>query len=145
MYSKEITYPQKVEAARRQLGTALHLWLEDLDHISVHTLASAGCEVSEGLLKAPSKAFLEINLDAHPDLNKKEIWSCRTKIYNATKHAKFQNGKQRDDEELLSLNIDAENEAIIFEGWFNLSQIIPFPIEAQLFIHWFLTKHINPE
>jgi hypothetical protein len=32
----------KTQIARRQLGTALALFLEDCDPVSVHTLASAG-------------------------------------------------------------------------------------------------------
>jgi len=37
----------KVESARRQLGTALHLYLRNLDPVSVHCLANGGCEVIE--------------------------------------------------------------------------------------------------
>jgi hypothetical protein len=37
----------KIQVARRQLGTALALFIEDLDPISVHTLACAGGEIAE--------------------------------------------------------------------------------------------------
>ena len=35
----------KIECARRQLGTALDLYLRDLDPVSVHCLANGGCEL----------------------------------------------------------------------------------------------------
>ena len=35
------------EVARRQLGTALHLFLDDQDPGAVHWLASAGIEIAE--------------------------------------------------------------------------------------------------
>ena len=40
-------YKNKIEAARRQLGTALALYLKDQDPVSVHCLAGAGCELIE--------------------------------------------------------------------------------------------------
>jgi hypothetical protein len=41
----------KTQVARRHLGTALALFLDDLDPVSVHTLACAGCEVVEHLTR----------------------------------------------------------------------------------------------
>ena len=38
------------ELARRQLGTALYLFLNDLDSISVHSLACGGGELSAGVV-----------------------------------------------------------------------------------------------
>jgi hypothetical protein len=37
----------KIEVARRQLGMATELYLRDLDPVSVHSLANAGCELIE--------------------------------------------------------------------------------------------------
>ena len=39
----------KAQVARRQLGTALEFFLEDLDPVSVHVLACAGGEIAEHL------------------------------------------------------------------------------------------------
>jgi hypothetical protein len=36
---------EKTQIARRQLGTALALFLENYDPVSVHTLTCAGCEI----------------------------------------------------------------------------------------------------
>ena len=41
----------KTQVARRHLGTALVLFLDDLDPVSVHSLACAGCEVAEHLTR----------------------------------------------------------------------------------------------
>ncbi len=41
----------KLDIARRHLGTALWLFLEDLDPVSVHTLAGAGSELAEHLAR----------------------------------------------------------------------------------------------
>jgi hypothetical protein len=35
----------KIASARRQLGTALALYLQDADPVSVHCLAGGGCEL----------------------------------------------------------------------------------------------------
>jgi hypothetical protein len=41
----------KVEVSRQQLGTALSLFLDDQDAVSVHTLACAGGEIAEHLTR----------------------------------------------------------------------------------------------
>lgn len=45
----------KTELARRQLGTALYLFLNDLDSISVHSLACGGGELSAHLTRKAGK------------------------------------------------------------------------------------------
>jgi hypothetical protein len=48
----------KADIARRQLGTALALFLDDADSVSVHTLACAGSEIAEHLTrKAGAEPF----------------------------------------------------------------------------------------
>ena len=59
----------KPEIARRQLGSALVLFLEDSDAVSVHTLACAGCEIAEHLTrKAGEEPFSTHALLIFPDL-----------------------------------------------------------------------------
>ena len=59
----------KTQVARRHLGTALALFLDDLDPVSVHSLACAGCEVAEHLTrKAGAKPFSTHVLATFPDL-----------------------------------------------------------------------------
>lgn len=143
MDKDKIAQSKKAEAARRQLGTALHLWLADLDPMSVHVLACGGGEVAEALAGhvsgQPMSSFM---LNVHPDLTKGDLWAMRNKTWNALKHANRQNGKPRDDEDLLSAPLDEENEAQLGVGWFDLGQVgIPLPIEAQIFNLWHLAKN----
>ena len=41
----------KIDAARRQLATAIDLWFNDKDAVSIHTLAYAAYDVIHGLSK----------------------------------------------------------------------------------------------
>lgn len=134
---------KKTDAARRQLGTALHLYLANLDPISVHVLASGGGEVASALaVKAAAKPFHEFTLEIYPDLSRFDLQTLRNKYWNAMKHSHSKNGVERNDEELLSLPLTEENEARLAEGWFDLAQSgMPLPIEAQVFNLWFLAKH----
>ena len=50
----------KIGVARRQLGTTLAIYLDDLDPIAVHCLACRGGEVAEFLtLRVSKQPFLE--------------------------------------------------------------------------------------
>jgi hypothetical protein len=64
----------KIETARRQLGTALALYLQDKDPVSVHCLAGGGCELIEYFAKkAGGEPFTSHILKTWPDLNIKEV------------------------------------------------------------------------
>jgi hypothetical protein len=52
----------KTEIARRQLGTALALFLEDTDPVSVHALACAGCEIAEYLTRKAGEEPFSIDV-----------------------------------------------------------------------------------
>ena len=65
----------KIECARRQLGTALHLYLRDLDPVSVHCLANGGCELIEFYAKkAGAKPFVLHILETQPKLDWFKAW-----------------------------------------------------------------------
>ena len=58
----------KIQIARRQLGTALALFIDDRDPVSVHTLACAGGEVAEHLTrKAGAEPFVSHALATFTD------------------------------------------------------------------------------
>lgn len=137
--------PLKAEAARRQLGTALALWLADADPTSVHVLACGGGEIAEALAERvsgqPMSAFI---LDVHQDITKDQLRAARNKLWNSMKHANKKNGQPRNDEALLAASLEEENESQLAVGWFDLSQVgVPLPIGAQLFNLWHLAKHGN--
>ena len=78
----------KTQVARRHLGTALALFLDDLDPVSVHTLACAGCEVAEHLTrKAGAKPFSTHALATFPSLDIQKIRRLQNQYWNAFKHA----------------------------------------------------------
>lgn len=141
--SAAVANSRKAMAARCQLGTALALHLAEADPVSVLVLGCGGLEVAEALaLKCAAKPFSAFSYEVHPDLTKKELLGLRNRAWNAMKHAHSRNGRERNDEELLSSEWHADNEAILSEGWFNLGQIgMPLPIEAQAFNTWVLVKH----
>lgn len=77
----------KIEVARRQLSTALWLFLEDLDPVSVHTLVGAGCELAEHLARdVGGSPFLEHVLRTNPELTRQRYYGLARQYYNAFKH-----------------------------------------------------------
>ena|SRR5215831_12237491 len=78
----------KTEIARRQLGTALALFLQDCDPVSVHALACAGCEIAEHLTrKAGEEPFSTHALLTFPDLDIGKIRRLKNQYWNAFKTA----------------------------------------------------------
>jgi hypothetical protein len=108
----------RIQIARRQLGTALSLFLDDADPVSVHTLACAGREISEHLTrKAGEEPFIAHMMTTFPDLDTKEIRRLSNQYCNAFKHATSHKGVERSDEELLERFSDRVNDHTLFVGW----------------------------
>ena len=139
----------KTEIARRQLGTALALFLEDSDPVSVHTLACAGCEIAEYLTdKAGEKPFSTHALATFLDLKIGEIRQLQNQYWNAFKHARTRGGIEREDRELLERFGDEVNDHTLFIGWYDYQQAVrTLPIEAQIFQMWYFALYpekLNP-
>ena len=132
----------KKEMARRQLGTALALFLADDDPVSVHCLACGGGEIADFLAKeAGEKAFSQHALDVHPDMKQSDLTYLRNKYWNAMKHALRRDGKTRDDDDLLADFDDAQNEHYLYIGWHDYASAVgSLPIEAQVFQVWYFAK-----
>jgi hypothetical protein len=78
----------KIECARRQLGTALDLYLRDLDPISVHCLASGGWEVIAVYAeKAGAQPLGSQILKEQPHLKMEDLRKIQVDYWNAFKHA----------------------------------------------------------
>ena len=140
----------KAQIARRQLGTALALFLADSDPVSVHTLACAGCEIAEHLTKkAGAKPFSTHALATFPDLDIKEIRSLQNQYWNAFKHATTHGGAERADQELLERFCDEMNDHTFFVGWHDYALAVgSLPLEAQAFQVWYFALYpekLNPE
>jgi hypothetical protein len=134
----------KIECARRQLGTALHLYLRDLDPVSVHCLANGGSELIEFYAKkAGAKPFVLHILETQPKLDIKALRKAQRQYSNAFKHALERHGvKERDDDKLLSSFTDEQNDVALFIGWYDYEQATKkMPVEAQVHQLWWIALH----
>ena len=133
----------KTAVARAQLGTALALFLDDLDPVSVHTLACAGAEITERLAqKAGKSSFAMQASDTFPTLKPNELRSLRNKYCNAFKHASTRNGQERDDTELFERFSDRKNDHVLLVGWHDYLQAVGrLPVEAQAFQAWYFALY----
>jgi hypothetical protein len=135
----------KIESARRQLGTALALYLDDRDPVAVHCLALGACELLDyHAKKAGGSPFTSHILKTTPDIDIGKIYSLQRKYWNAFKHATTRSGKEREDEELLQGFSDHQNDVALFIGWSDYLQVAGMlPIEAQVQQIWYIA--LNPE
>ena len=135
----------KEEVARRQLGAALHLFIEDADPVSVHVLACGGSEIAGALVEKRGRlSFREISIQTNPNLDEALYRRLKSQVWNAFKHNDHSNGKARDDSELFAEFSDEYNGIFLFVGWYDLVKLSgALPIEAQCFMNWFLA--INPD
>lgn len=97
--------------------------------------------MAEALAKQVGTAHSKFIMEFHDDIKEEKLKGLRNTLWNAMKHASKKNGTPRDDEMLLATPLEKENEERLYEGWFNLSQTMPVPIEAQTLIVWFILKH----
>jgi hypothetical protein len=140
----------KTEIARRQLGTALALFLQDSDPVSIHTLACAGCEIAEHLTrKAGKEPFSTQAMLTFPDLDLGKIRRVQNQYWNAFKHALTRGGIEREDSDLLERFEDEVNDHTLFIGWHDyMLAASTLPVEAQIFLVWYYALYpekLNPE
>ena len=133
----------KLEVARRQLGTALALFLDNKDPVAVHVLACGGGEIAHRLAEVAGAEPFEAHVLANfPELGKAKLAELRKKYWNALKHATTHNGKDRDDTEILGAFSDEANDDHLFWGWYDFANASGrLPIEAQAFQAWYFAKH----
>lgn len=133
----------KIEAARRQLGTALALYLQDRDPVSVHCLAASATELVEHFAKTAGRApFLFQILAQNPQAKLQDLHKAQRQYYNSFKHATQKSGVFRDDERLLAEFTDARNDHALFTGWYDYEltgQLLP--VEAQVYIAFYFAKY----
>ncbi|PVE25972.1 hypothetical protein DC522_01665 [Microvirga sp. KLBC 81] len=131
----------KLEVARRQLGTALALYLDDLDPVSVHSLASAACELLEHLAtKAGKRPLNHYILPVFPGYKPSDLRRIQHEFWNAFKHAlRPDQETERDDSPLLANFSDADNDHRLFVAWYDYANAAQrLPIEASIFQIWYM-------
>jgi hypothetical protein len=140
----------KTQIARRQLGTALALFIADLDPVCVHVLACGGGEIAQHLtVKASREPFRDQAIATFPDLSVEKIRGIRNRYWNAFKHATTRKGLDRADKALLEKFADIQNDHALFVGWYDYSLATSrMPIEAQAFQTWYFALYpdkLNPD
>lgn len=133
----------KMNVARRQLGTALALFIEDQDPVSVHVLACGGGEVAEQLARQANQEPFATEIKAtFDDLELRDIRRLRNRFWNAFKHATTISGQARADDELFANFDDRQNEHALFIGWYDYMMATNrLPIEAQVFQVWYFALY----
>jgi hypothetical protein len=133
----------KLEVARRQLGTALALFLENGDPVSVHTLACSGGEISQRLAElAGGEPFARHALAQFPDITPVQLKGLRNKYWNTLKHATDRAGLDRADEMALASFSDDLNDHHLLIGWYDYAiAAATLPVEAQVFQVWYFAKY----
>jgi hypothetical protein len=136
----------KIESARRQLGTALAIFLQDYDPVSVHCLAGGGCELIEYYAKkSGGEPFTSFILETNPNVDMIGIRKLQRTYWNAFKQATLPHGGgERDDDKVLSQFTDDLNDTVLYIGWHDYAQAADaLPIEAQVYLAWYLALNIE--
>jgi hypothetical protein len=77
----------KLEAAHSQLITAIHLYLDDQDLASIHTLACAAREIYEKHCKAKGMTrMFDLIESSNSGRNSKQLWDILNGARNFLKH-----------------------------------------------------------
>jgi hypothetical protein len=135
----EIEYVTKLSAARRQLVTALRLFFDDREPVSVHTLAHAAWEITSSLCKNEGiKTFIENAAEAN-DASVKDIKAAANQFKNFFKHA------DRDPEMAIDDFGDKCNDHVLIAATLDLGMLCEgkLPVEVRTFQLWYFA--INPD
>ena len=128
----------KIEAARRQLTTAINLYFKNGDPVSIHTLAAAAFQISKDLCESRDDAP-----DSLPsrmkDLVKPEFlteaWGMFTESANFFKHA------DRDPEK-THLYDPVETEIILFIAIHQFQALTEdYFLELRLYAMWYMFRY----
>jgi hypothetical protein len=126
----------KLDAAKRQLVTAVNLFLRNCDPISVHSLAQASREILATLCQINEKDDLATFIADHNSITRRDVFALANKHRNFFKHA------DRDPDVLIQDFSDLDNDAIIYTAVHDLKLLTTqIPVECQLFEPWFFATH----
>lgn len=126
----------KLEAAHRQLATAIRLYFCDDDIAAIHTLACAAREIYEKHCQARGvDRMFDYVASANPDRSSKELWDILNGPRNFLKHPTG----DYDLSAALELN-DAMNATMLFYACHDCAMLCEAdaPAEVQAFNMWFL-------
>lgn len=126
----------KQEVARRQLVTAINLFFDHGDSVSIYTLGQAAWEVLDALCKNQEKIRIREEIKKVNSLTSKEVYKISTYGRNFFKHA------DKDPEATLEGFKDEFNDLVLFAASYDYTQISGHsPIELQLFKLWYFAVY----
>ena len=123
-----------IEAANRQLCTAIHMLFGGGDPVSIHSLASNAREIYErACMERQLTRFFDYAVDAHPHATKKELADVLNKSRNFFKH--LVGGELEFDK--------AWNDSVILFAAHDCQELCgdDTPIEARIFLAWTSATH----
>lgn len=128
----------KLEAARRQLVTAIRLFFEDGDSVSVYSLAHAAWEVVDAICAHRGlDRFRALTADAN-SASEMEIKRVASFGRNCFKHAK------EDPEAVLKDFSDDLNDHVLISATFDYGTVAGTkPVEVQVFQVWYFAAHVE--
>jgi len=126
----------KLDAAIRQLNTAIELFFEKRDPVSVRTLVAAGGCIFSDLVehKKPGESWRSNIVMSIPTLRPKEVYDTLNSTTNFLKHA----NKDPEGEHIFT---EAENEDLIFMATLECGEIHTISIEMQVFQIWYMASY----
>lgn len=129
----------KLDAAKRQLDTAINMYFKDAEPISIHTLTAAAHQILMDLarLEGIKSIFKDAVLDIIVKDYKKEYLSIINEAENFFKHA------EKDPQGLLKFNPE-QTEFLLFDAVEMYIQVAKeTPEDISIYRVWFLLKNPN--
>ena len=124
---------EKLEVARRQLGMATSLFIDNLDAVSVHTLACAAREIIERVCSKQGSPSIVEKIAVDSDVSVAHLRELANQYARALKHYK----SESNDADLLASFSDQQNDFILFIAWSDYRRLTgAMPVEAQAVYVW---------
>jgi hypothetical protein len=126
----------KLDAAVRQLNTAIELFFEKRDPVSVRTLVGAAGRILSDLVEhhKPGESWRSNTVKSIPTLKPSEVYDILNGTPNFLKHAdRDPNGEHLFTEE--------ENEDLLFMAALECGEISATSHEMQVFQIWYMAAH----
>ena len=120
--------------ARSQLLTAIDLFFNDRDPVSVHALAGNSREILESVCKlAAVEPVTELFLRGHPNKSKKEVCAALNLYRNCFRQVGKTWEERRSEQVILNQFDDSKNEYLLYvcvEDYLKLRGSCPFPMQV---------------
>ncbi len=141
----------KIRIARAQLATALDLFLEDSDPVSVHCLACGGGEILDAIGSHEQRPTTWQTMERLMPPDKFDaVRRQRNEYWNSFKHYTTHQGAPRNDLPQIEDFDDDLNDHFLFIGWYDYETVTgSAPVHAWLLRPWWFAQYgkvaVNPE